>query len=696
MKTRYIHAIVAIGLACALTACDENSWNNGLDGFEEFESQAKANKQSIEYALSDADYNAIASNATNTALAGEKIDDLKLVGSLKRFSATIPAADYVPAFLSSTSFPYFTLTDGSSVKLTYKVTEAEPEIYTESKTVQQYTISDDQYFEDVWGSDDYVLAFTPSMPAEKYIPAILSDYVTPNNGTFCIVNYRMATQEPVFGGGGNSEPEEPVEFEPTAILTSVASGDENVTIRGTVMAACSQGYMLADNTGTIFVYMGSNYDPSTYAIGQQLEVTGAIGSYNKGLQVTGASASVKKFDVETVSYPSPKVFTGEELDQAITRTDNELGVYCKISGTTAVNGNNINIKVEGAETAQGSVYGITDEIRELLVDGTEQSITGYFIAIAGSRYCNVVVTEIDGKALNKKAAKVASRGIVSVPTVSLNAVYHYDGSKWSIPADFIVLNPDDYTTMGQSYPNLSTAEPYLSKYLNTNYPYASEGTIKYVYWVQYASGKSSYQSSAYIADANGSWRENSFVVEETNQFVRSGGKWMYDPNVYVHLPAGRNQELSTLYFQTAVDWVYENICRPLGDTDIKSGKYYVTSYGNNEYYSGTSAYQGNVDLRPSAAKAQYPAEYGSMSDDEVVELEKHRFFYESFLATMEKLHSDAKPVDGIQVLYTINFGAYNGSTTDYYDAIYEVVAPGKFSPVSCSWWENGVGKGDNY
>lgn len=692
MKTIYLRTILALGLTCSLAACNENAWNNHLDGFEEFESEAKANKQSIEYTLTDADYSAIASNATNVSLAGDKADALKLVGSLKRFDSDITAAEYVPAFLGTTSFPYFTLTDGSSVKLTYKVAQAEPEIFTEAAKVQQYTISDDQYFEDVWGSDDYVTAFAPSMPAEKYIPAILSDYVSADNGTFCIVNYKMATQEPVFGGAGNSD-NDPVAFEPTSVLTSVASGDKDVTIRGIVTAACSQGYMLADNSGTIFVYMGSNYNPATYAIGQQLEVNGEIGSYNKGLQVTGSSATVKTFGTETVNYPTPKVFTGAELDQAITRTDNALGVYCTIAGTTSVNGNNINIKVDGAETAQGSVYGITDELRALLTDGAEQSITGYFIAIAGSRYCNVVVTAIDGKAVNKKAAKVASRGVVSVPTVTLNAVYRYDGSKWSVPADFVVLNPADYTTMGQNYPNLSTAEPFLSTYLNNNYAYASEGAVKYVYWVQYASGQSSYVCSAYQAGADGRWAPDNFVIEETNQFVRTGGKWMYDPNVYVHLPAGRNQELSTLYFQTSVDWVFENICRPLGDTDIKSGLYYVTSYGNNEYYAGTSAYQGNVDLRPSAAKAQYPAEYASMEDNAVVELEKHRFFYQVFLATIEILHADAKPVDGIQVLYTFNFAAYNGSTTDYYDAIYEVVGPGKFAPVSCSWWENGIGNG---
>ena len=36
-------------------------------------------------------------------------------------------------------------------------------------------------------------------------------------------------------------------------------------------------------------------------------------------------------------------------------------------------------------------------------------------------------------------------------------------------------------------------------------------------------------------------------------------KWMYDPNVTITLPAGKGQELSTLYFQACTDWVWENI-----------------------------------------------------------------------------------------------------------------------------------------
>jgi hypothetical protein len=51
---------------------------------------------------------------------------------------------------------------------------------------------------------------------------------------------------------------------------------------------------------------------------------------------------------------------------------------------------------------------------------------------------------------------------------------------------------------------------------------------------------------------------------------------------------------------------------------------------------------------------------------------------------LSTLHPDAKPVDGIDVIYTINFAAYTG-TTNYYVARFKVVGVGKFEPIDCTW-----------
>jgi len=695
MKTnKYTKVLAAAAIVLAASACDENSWNDKLDGFDKIENESVTDVQTVEYTLTDADYKTIAGLAENTALAGEDGKAaLQQVGSMRRFSQAAPASKYVPAFLGNSSFPYFTLTDGSAIRLTYRQADAEPEEYIAGTNPQTYRVSPEQYEKDVWQSENFINAFAPSKQPQNFIPTMLAADVDPADGSICVVTYNVAPQEPVFGGG---TPEEP-SFELSSVVGSLKNGDAGVTIRGVVMAVCAQGYMLADKTGAIFVYMGSKFDTTTVAVGDQMEVNGSIGAYNKGLQVNGSSATATVLGKQDVTYPAAKEYTGAELDQAITRTDDALGIYATIKGTVALSYDkedptklkNINIKPAGSAKAQGSVYGFTPEVTAMLKDGSEQTITGYFIAIAGGKYCNMVVTEIDGKSVNSAAARMMSRAGLDVFAETHSTVYHYSANRWSVADNFSVLSPDDYTAMGRPTGDLTAAEPYLSQYVNSKFPYGNEGDIRYVIWNHYAGGETSFACAAFKRGTS-AWEPYDFTITETNQFVRNGGKWMYDPNVTINLPAGKGQEMSTLYFQTCVNWVYENICRPLGDTDIKSGKFYISSYGNNEYYSGTSAYQGNIDLRPSAARSQYPAGYEGMSDDQIIELEKTRFMKEVMPGALSILHSDAKPIEGLSVLYTINFSAYYESKeTIAYTAVFEVSGPGQFVPVSCTWWEDG-------
>ena len=130
--------------------------------------------------------------------------------------------------------------------------------------------------------------------------------------------------------------------------------------------------------------MGSKFDTTTVAVGDQMEVNGSIGAYNKGLQVNGSSATATVLGKQDVTYPAAKEYTGAELDQAITRTDDALGIYATIKGKVTMSYDkedptklkNINIKPAGSAKAQGSVYGFTPEVTAMLKDGSEQTFRG--------------------------------------------------------------------------------------------------------------------------------------------------------------------------------------------------------------------------------------------------------------------------------------------------------------------------------
>lgn len=680
--------LLASACVLALTACDDNNWNNKLDGFEDAQI---TDVQSIEYVLTDADYAAIASNATNKAKAEAAglADELKAVGNNKCFNEAITAQDYIPAFFASTNFPYFALDNGSAVKLTYQtqgVADITPTAIAEASTYKLATAD----YQAAWGSDEkFVEAFAPSTPASKFVPNILkTQFPDAVEGQYAHVTYNVTEQEPVFGGidPGPTPPPTP-SFEPTSIISSLDVDDE-AEIKGYVMGICRQGYILADKSGNVLVYYGSSFDASKYTIGQQVTINGKISAYNRGMQIAGGSATEELGDVDSVTYPTPEVFDAAKMDEASNRTANEFPPYIQFTGTVAVSGNYVNIVVDGA-TAQGSGYQMPDDVKAQLtaLDGQVVTLTGYFVGNTSGRYVNLLITQVQEGSVAPKSRKVSFKAAtVTVPTTVTYALYRFDGSKWAVADNAAVLQHADYQKMGLAYDNLSTtATPAVNLpiYLAGAFPYAQVGTEKYVVYYYYASGATTIQCNKYVLGEAG-WTLDNNQFTETAQFVKTGNKWMYNPNVTITLVTTRNDPTSNLYYQTCVNWVFENVDKPLGSTDIKSGLYYVTSYGNNEYYCGTSAYQNNLDLRPDKAITQYAAGYEGMSNEEIVALMKKRFAEEVFPGALAQLHPDAAPVPGLEVLYTINFFIYNGATLPC-QVVYEVTAPATFTLKSITW-----------
>ncbi len=676
MKQYIFKSLIIAAAVSSLASCDENSWNDKLDGFEE---PAITDVQSIEYTLTNSDYATLAANSTNTALAGDDhLAALKLVGTQHYFNDEINPSDYIPALLSDSSFPYFALSNGSSIKVTYNIAAALPDEVKAVAAAEVYTVNTDDYMS-VWESDEnYTESFAPSHTAAKSIPGILKgEYPNAKEGQYVIVNYNTSTTDPVFNATTPTEPETPA-FELSNVIGSVEKGS-TYDINGVVTAVCARGFVLTDNSGSMLAYLGAATD---FKVGDQIKVENAtISSYGTALQIP-SSATFTKVGEQAYTYPTPTKYDLAMMIEAVARTSDEICEYVQFTGKTTVSGNYYNIDM-GTNTGgvQGSIYYATDEIKAKAVDGATQTYTGYFAAVSSSKYFNVIVTDIT------TASASAPRHVATVPSSNVNTVYYFNGTTWAEATSVVALDNDDYTAMGQSYSNLSGTLPakYLPIFLKQKYPYAAADDAKFVAYKYYNGSSTSYTCDQYVYDGS-EWVLNNGVEQETAQFVKLDGTWIYNPDVTITLPAGRNQEMSTKYFQACVQWVYDNVDVPVcGSTGIKSGMGYVTSYGNNEYYSGTSAYQGNLDLRAAKAREQYAAGYEGLTNDEIVALMKKRFCEEVMPGALATLHPDATPVEGLTVTFTINFSAYDGSVTTAHVAHFEVVGKGQFKFVDCDW-----------
>ena len=103
MKISFKYTLLAAGCVMMLSSCDENSWNDKLDGFETPPPYTKV--ETVNYTLTTADYATIASNSTNKKLAeaaGES-EALAAIGSNTSFANEAQARKYIPALLSSSS-----------------------------------------------------------------------------------------------------------------------------------------------------------------------------------------------------------------------------------------------------------------------------------------------------------------------------------------------------------------------------------------------------------------------------------------------------------------------------------------------------------------------------------------------------------------------------------------------------------------
>jgi hypothetical protein len=88
-------------------------------------------------------------------------------------------------------------------------------------------------------------------------------------------------------------------------------------------------------------------------------------------------------------------------------------------------------------------------------------------------------------------------------------------------------------------------------------------------------------------------------------------------------------------------------------------------------------------MRPSAAKNQYAAGYGSLSDAEITALmtERLRTVMGHVLA---KMHPEATPIDGVDITYTLNVGIFTGAaiTSVTHTMVYKLTGIGEFEFVS--------------
>ncbi|MBR6631180.1 MAG: hypothetical protein IKK89_04460 [Alistipes sp.] len=467
----------------------------------------------------------------------------------------------------------------------------------------------------------------------------------------------------------------------TAVLDAV------VEVKGYISAVSTQGPILTDNTGSILLYKYTDL-----AIGDEVTVNGTIRAYNNGFQFdySKGDVTVEKTGTTTVTYPAEVLdITGAYADALLTaRVENEYAYYAKMTGTVAVSGNYYNFNIPGAETAVGSIYGATDELKAQLSDGMECTLYGYFFSISKTggapKYVNIIVTSVE------PATASISTLALTVKSEKQYAFFKFNGSAYEA-TEIVAVQPADYTAMGQGYGNFTAPaqDSYLPKFLSEKYPYAQVDDKLYVGYRCYSGGATSWKVDEYIF--NGEWTKTAYFESRQDQFRKTEGEWLIDRTLELDFTSTSSPETKAFY-QYCVNWVYDFKDVPMGapardnageilsteivliDGNKPAGNYWVSNYGNNEFYTGASAYYGNMDWRPSAVKGGFAAAgMGDLSDDEILaKLKEHTA--EVYAEVLGYMYPEVTADDYKKVIIKV----YCYGPNKNYSFTFDVVEKGKF------------------
>lgn len=621
-----------------LAGCDYNErYFDGLD-----DAAAPTDVISLDKTLTDDDYEAIATNATNVKLAGsEKKTALEALKKNGYFTEQITPEEYLPAYFAAL---YPGADDKSAIRVTYRTT-AQSDIARTINHAATYELTLADYTS-AWGCA-YPF-FAPSITARESLPAILAKaFPDAKEADGVYACYHLSMNEP-----SGAEYALDANFEDMwhQNITKVSlAGWTNLSVKGSnkwdLKAFRGNNYIQAsanENKGEMEVYMIT----PAIVVKENMEFSfdACYGNYKEeGGRIQVLLTSDLSPDDATVTLEEVRKATWHDITSSV-----DIPVPSETYGTLA----------------NACRYGLSD-------------YAGKTIRIAFLYKGDESQTESESETVRKQATTTVQIDNVSVRTAGFQTEaytvealpYRFDGSVWQPYTEGLTITSADMTEMGSKtdfFSSTMNPQHYLPLFLRQKYVYPTpEESVTVIYKYYGATGQ--FRADDYQFDGT-NWLYQG-IVSRTAQFVKNNGKWLYDPNVDITLPPLKGNPTSTLYYQTICDWVGAN----------KGVQYYQSGFTNAEYYYGASAYQCNMDFKIDSWRSKCSADYSSLSDKELEELQFERL-KEAFLPALEKLHADAQPIEGMEVLYSIRFGLFTDTTLTNcnYVIVYRVSGKGQF------------------
>ncbi|MDE5840851.1 MAG: DUF5017 domain-containing protein, partial [Muribaculaceae bacterium] len=440
--------------------------------------------------MTSADYKAVAENEINIELAGADTLLLKAVGKNGYFTSEIPAIEYLPAFLASTSSPYCFAPVGSKVNITYQEADSVNPVIAEMARAAHYKVSAADY-QSAWKSnEDFIEAFAPMTSASAKLPAILKEGIKDATaGQYAIVNYEEAETNPVFISGAAMTEIYAESFETGIGLFSIDNVNLPDSLKYVWYHDAKNKYMKASAFKA-----PNNYESESWLISPDITLGGTKANFSfseatnyfSNIETAKKEASVWVRVVgasweQITDYDFPTSMSWTWVDSG----EIDLSMYC---------GKTIQIGFKFTSTAAKSG---TWEVKNFVVNAEEGSVAA-----------------ADSKSMKKVLA--------STPAITSKvAVYKYDGNAWEAASDIMVIQPAQYTAMGYNNNALGDLPITLPLYMKVNAPYAVAGDSKTVVYNDGLCSVLTYDGQSWAINNN-----NKQTIAA--QFVKKDSGWAFE------------------------------------------------------------------------------------------------------------------------------------------------------------------------
>lgn len=188
---------------------------------------------------------------------------------------------------------------------------------------------------------------------------------------------------------------------------------------GTVVARGKLAYIIADETGAMMVYHNGN----ERAVGDKISIEGEVTIYNEASTPQFSEDAVVTVESTGNAWTyNPTVCDASAMDQLL--SVDPVCTEIQFTGTLSIDGNYVNVAIDGASKAIGSVKYI-DNTTISDLDGAVVVVKGYFVGTSSGKYVNVLPYSIEAAGevppsitLNPTSLTFAAAGEAKTVTVT--------------------------------------------------------------------------------------------------------------------------------------------------------------------------------------------------------------------------------------------------------------------------------------